>query len=292
MAGEETTARGTLFLVATPVGNLEDVTLRALRVLGEADLIACEDTRQTRKLLDRHSIHRPLVSYHEHNERERSIELIGRLEQGATVALVSDAGTPLVSDPGRDLVRLCIERQIPVVPIPGPSAFVAALAASGLNVDEFLFVGFLPARVGERRRRLSELAPERRTIVMYEAPHRLSQTLADALELLGDRPAVVARELTKVHEEFVRSRLSDLAVTFQRTPPRGEITLLIAAPEPAMRESAAAGVSLAERVEELEREGLDRKSALKQAARERGIPKREAYRQLVFPGGRKHVDSV
>ena len=277
-----TSAKGTLFLVATPVGNLEDITLRALRVLQEADLIACEDTRQTRKLLDRHSIHSPLISYHEHNERERSMELIDRLEQGTNVALVSDAGTPLVSDPGRDLVRLCIERHIPVVPIPGPSAFVAALAASGLSVDEFLFIGFLPPRAGERRRRLHALASERRTIVLYEAPHRLAQTLADALELLGDRDVVLARELTKIHEEFVRCRLSDLATKYRSQAPRGEITLLIAAPTQGLPQPDASRVTLAERVRSLERQGLDRKSALKQAARERGLPKRDAYRQLLL----------
>lgn len=281
MAGDDTSERGTLFLVATPIGNLEDVTLRALRVLREANWIACEDTRQTRKLLDRHEIHRPLISYHEHNERERSIELIDRLERGATVALVSDAGTPLISDPGRGLVRLCLERHIPVVPIPGPTAFLAALAASGLSADEFLFIGFLPSRAAERRRRLRLLAPERRTIIMYEAPHRLVQTLADALELLGDRQAVVARELTKLHEEFSRRRLSDLLAQFQRNPPRGEITLLIAAPEHGASEATATNSSLVDRVEALQREGLNRKSALKQAARERGISKREAYRQLL-----------
>ncbi|HVB32929.1 MAG TPA: 16S rRNA (cytidine(1402)-2'-O)-methyltransferase [Patescibacteria group bacterium] len=283
MTGEDTIGRGKLYLVATPIGNLEDITLRALRVLREADWIACEDTRQTRKLLTRHSIDRPLVSYHEHNECDRATELMGRLEQGSTVALVTDAGTPLVSDPGRDLVRLCLERQIPVIPIPGPSAFVAALAASGLDTGEFLFVGFLPPRAGERRRRLRQLASERRTIVIYEAPHRLVQTLADALEICGDRQAVVAREITKIHEEFSRGRLAELVRKFESATPRGEITLLIAALEEGTAEAAAAG-TLAERIEELERQGLDRKAALKQAARERGIPKREAYRRLLLEG--------
>lgn len=281
MSVKVTAPQGKLYLVATPVGNLEDITLRALRVLREADWIACEDTRQTRKLLERHGIDRPLISYHEHNERERSAELIGRLEQGATVALVSDAGTPLVSDPGRELVRRCLELQIPAIPIPGPSAFVAALAASGLEIDEFLFIGFLPSRAGERRARLRDLAPERRTIVLYEAPHRLVQTLGDALEILGDRRAVVARELTKIHEEFVRGRISELADKYQHAAPRGEITLLIAAPEPGADRPDAAGLSLPDRVAELEHEGLDRKAALKQAARERGITKREAYRRLL-----------
>jgi 16S rRNA (cytidine1402-2'-O)-methyltransferase len=282
MAGETTSARGRLYLVATPIGNLEDITLRALRVLREADLIACEDTRQTRKLLDRHGIERPLVSYHEHNERERAAELAGRLEAGAKVALVSDAGMPLVSDPGLHLVRLCLERKIPVVPIPGPSALVAALAASGLETTEFLFVGFLPARAGERARKLRELASEPRTMVFYEAPHRLAATLGAAREILGDRKAVVARELTKIHEEFRRGRLSELAAHFDQSAPRGEITLLVAPADVGAAGAEEATESLADRVAELQEQGLDRKAALKQAARERGIPKREAYRRLLI----------
>jgi 16S rRNA (cytidine1402-2'-O)-methyltransferase len=289
MAAETTTGRGRLYLVATPIGNLEDVTLRALRVLGEADLVACEDTRQTRKLFDRHGIDRPMVSYHEHNEHERAPELIEQIERGASVALVSDAGMPLVSDPGRHLVELCVERGIPVIPIPGPSALVAALAASGLDTSEFLFAGFLPARAGERARKLRELAAEPRTMVFYEAPHRLAATLRAALEILGDRRAVVARELTKIHEEFRRGRLSELAAHFESAEPRGEITLLVA-PADAQAATAPTGVSLAERVAELQKQGLDRKAALKQAARERGMAKRDAYRQLLLeeeqgPGG-------
>jgi 16S rRNA (cytidine1402-2'-O)-methyltransferase len=282
MADPNTTVRGRLYLVATPIGNLEDITLRALRVLGEADLVACEDTRQTRKLFDRHGIDSPLVSYHEHNEHERAPELVEKIEQGATVALVSDAGMPLVSDPGRHLVQMCVERRIPVIPIPGPSAFVAALAASGLDTAEFLFAGFLPARAGERARKLRELAAEPRTMVFYEAPHRLAATLRAALEILGDRQAVVARELTKIHEEFRRGRLSELAAHFESGEPRGEITLLIAPADAQAGAAAETALSLAGRVAELEREGLDRKAALKQAARERGLPKREAYRRLLI----------
>jgi 16S rRNA (cytidine1402-2'-O)-methyltransferase len=287
MAAETTTGRGRLYLVATPIGNLEDITLRALRVLGEADLVACEDTRQTRKLFDRHGIDRPLISYHEHNEHERAPELVDRIERGATVALVSDAGMPLVSDPGQHLVAMCLERGIPVIPIPGPSAFVAALAASGLATGEFLFAGFLPARAGERARKLRELAAEPRTMVFYEAPHRLAATLRAALEILGDRRAVVARELTKIHEEFRRGRLSELAAHFESGEPRGEITLLIAPADAQAGASAESAVSLAARVAELEREGLDRKAALKQAARERGLAKREAYRRLLVEEERK-----
>jgi 16S rRNA (cytidine1402-2'-O)-methyltransferase len=281
-AGENGGGQGRLYLVATPIGNLEDITLRALRVLREAHVIACEDTRQTRKLLERHRIDQPLLSYHEHNERERAAELIERLEAGESVALVSDAGMPLVSDPGRHLVGRCIERGIRVVPIPGPSAILAALAASGLETEEFLFAGFLPARAGERGRRLLALAGEPRTLVFYEAPHRLAAALRDALEILGDRRVVVARELTKIHEEFRRGRLSELAAEYERSAPRGEITLLIAPAEAAAPPAGVTAVSLAGRVAELQGQGLDRKAALKQAARERGMPKREAYRQLLL----------
>lgn len=282
MAAETTTERGRLYLVATPIGNLEDITLRALRVLREADVIACEDTRQTRKLLARHGIERPLVSYHEHNERERAPELAERMEAGERVALVSDAGMPLVSDPGLHLVRLCLEKRIPVVPIPGPSALVAALAASGLAANEFLFVGFLPARAGERTRKLRALAAEPRAMVFYEAPHRLVAALRDAREILGDRNAVVARELTKIHEEFRRGRLSELLAHFEQNVPRGEITLLVAPADAGAPATGKTTESLAARVAELEQQGLDRKAALKQAAREQGLPKREAYRRLLI----------
>jgi 16S rRNA (cytidine1402-2'-O)-methyltransferase len=273
---------GCLYLVATPIGNLEDITLRALRVLKEADLIACEDTRQTQKLLQHYAIHKELVSYHEHNELTRAPELVIQLEEGAQVALVSDAGTPVLSDPGHRLVVLCLRHHIPVVPIPGPSAFVAALAASGLPTEEFLFVGFLPSRAGARRKKLDALKSEPRALVLYEAPHRLAETLSDAAEILGSRPAVVAREVTKIHEEFLRGSLDELRDAARKRTPRGEITLLIG---PAVEGElhAVPAVSLKQRVEQLEAEsGLDRKSALKQAARERGLAKREAYKQLLL----------
>jgi 16S rRNA (cytidine1402-2'-O)-methyltransferase len=273
---------GCLYLVATPIGNLEDITLRALRVLKEADLIACEDTRQTQKLLQHYAIHKEMVSYHAHNELMRAPELVIQLEEGAQVALVSDAGTPVVSDPGHRLVVLCLRHHIPVVPIPGPSAFVAALAASGLPTDEFLFVGFLPPRAGARRKKLDALKSEPRALVLYEAPHRLAETLADAADILGSRHAVVAREVTKIHEEFLRGSLPELRDAARKRAPRGEITLLIG---PAVDGEAQAvpAVSLKERVEQLEAEsGLDRKAALKQAARERGLGKRDAYKQLLL----------
>jgi 16S rRNA (cytidine1402-2'-O)-methyltransferase len=272
---------GSLYLVATPIGNLEDITLRAIRILREVDLIACEDTRQTQKLLQHYEIQKSLVSYHEHNELTRAPELVIELEQGAEVALVSDAGTPGISDPGHRLVALCLRHHIPVVPIPGPSAFVAALAASGLPSDEFLFVGFLPSRVGARRKALEMLKGEPRTLVLYEAPHRITEALADAAEILGPRPAVLAREVTKVHEEFRRGHLGELLESAQKRPPRGEITLLIA-PGPATPSPEEPHTSLRQRVEQLEAEGgMDHKAALKQAARERGLGKREAYKQLL-----------
>ena len=270
-----------LYLVATPIGNLEDITLRALRVLREVTLIACEDTRHTHKLLAHYEIAKRMLSYHEHNEQERAIELIALLKQGASIALVSDAGTPVLSDPGHRLVAECIAHGIPVVPVPGPSAAVAALGAAGLASDEFLFLGFLPSRVGERRRALAGLRAETRTMVFYEAPHRLADTLSDAAELLGVRPAVVARELTKLHEEFARGTLSELAARYRERAPRGEITLLIGPCDEAVAQTAAAETPLATRVEQLQTQGLDRKSALKQAARERGLNRREAYKQLL-----------
>jgi 16S rRNA (cytidine1402-2'-O)-methyltransferase len=280
---------GCLYIVSTPIGNLEDITLRALRVLKEVDIIACEDTRQTLKLLSHFDIHKRLVSYHQHNEITRAAELVIELEQGAKVALVSDAGTPAISDPGQHLVTLCLRHGIRVVPIPGPSAIVAALAASGMPAEHFSFVGFLPSRQTERRRALRDLSAEPGTLVLYEAPHRLLDALEDACEILGNRPAAIARELTKIHEEFLRDHLFDLAAGVRRKPLKGEITLLIgpAVGQPLEQQAtgsapAAAPVPLARRVEEIvQQRGVDRKAALKQAARERGLTKREAYKQLL-----------
>jgi 16S rRNA (cytidine1402-2'-O)-methyltransferase len=283
----KTAGTGRLYVVATPIGNLEDITLRALRILKEADLIVCEDTRHTMKLLSHFDFSKRLVSYHEHNEITRAPEIVIELEEGAQVALVSDAGTPTVSDPGYRLVSLCLRHGIPVVPIPGPSAFVAALAASGMPSGEFVFAGFPPPRQTARRKSLRGLAEEPRTLVFYEAPHRVIDTLEDALEILGNRPAVLAREITKTFEEFQRGHIEDLLGAAQKKPPRGEITLLIG---PADGEPAhAAGESdkknaipLARRVEEIMKaRGGDRKAALKEAARERGLTRREAYKQLL-----------
>jgi len=273
---------GCLYLVGTPIGNLEDITLRALRILKEADQIACEDTRHTQKLLNHYGIAKPLVSYHEHNEMTRAPELVLAMEGGAQIALVSDAGMPLVSDPGYRLVTLALRHRLQVVPVPGPSALLAALSASGLPNEEFLFAGFLPARSGARKRALERLRIEDRTMILYEAPHRIEETLADAREVLGDRPACLAREVTKLHEEFRRGTLSELAASLSERPARGEITLLIG-PVPAEERAAQreSSQSLAERVDELMRQAkLDRKEALKLAAKERGLSKRAAYSEL------------
>src|ERR1700738_4570931 len=290
--GAPATAAGCLYLVGTPIGNLEDLTFRALRILKEVDQIACEDTRHTSKLLNHYQINKPLVSYHEHNEMTRAPELVVALEQGAKIALVADAGMPLVSDPGHRLVAMCLRHHIPVVPIPGPSALLAALSASGLPNEEFLFVGFLPNRAGERRRALERLRIEDRTIILYEAPHRVEECVADAQEILGDRPACLAREVTKLHEEFRRGKLSELSASLEARPARGEITLLIGPEDPGeARANLDSTQSLSDRVEELIRQAkLDRRDALKLAGKERGLTRRAAYGQLLEALGKTEVE--
>jgi 16S rRNA (cytidine1402-2'-O)-methyltransferase len=270
---------GTLYLVSTPIGNLEDITLRALRVLKEVSVIACEDTRHTRVLLEHYGIKTRLTSYHEHNERERAEELGRRLKDGESIALVSDAGTPAISDPGFRLARVAAERGAQVVPVPGATAFVAALVASGLPTDEFFFGGFLPARSTQRRARLTEVRAIRSTLVFYEAPHRIAESLRDAREILGEREAVVARELTKLHEEVMRGRLSELAEHFTGDAARGEMVVVIDRNvlEEAAEDSEA---DVAARVAALENEGVDARSALKRVAREMGLSRSEAYRRL------------
>jgi len=223
----EGVSHGKLYVVATPIGNLEDITLRALRVLREVDLIAAEDTRHTRKLLDRYKIKKRMVSYHEHNERERAERIIEDLKSGMKVALVSDSGTPAISDPGYVLIRRCVEEGIEVIPIPGPSALLAALSVSGLPVHRFIFEGFLPHKSGKRRNRLRQLAGEEGTIIFYESPHRLLKTLSDILEILGNRRVVIARELTKVHEEIFRGSIEEALERFGEGECRGEFTILV-----------------------------------------------------------------
>ncbi len=269
---------GTLYLVATPIGNLSDITHRALQVLRDVDLIACEDTRHTHKLLSHYGITTKTISYHEHNEQQRAVELIDQLRQGNSIAVVSDAGTPAVSDPGFRLVRAAIENDVPVVPVPGPSALISALVAAGLPTNEFFFAGFLPPRTNARRARLSELQSVPATLIFYEAPHRLAATLKDAYEILGERDAVVARELTKVHEEIRRGRLSELSEHYDREDPRGEIVVLI---DRTVISAAKPQLTIASLVEQFEQDGMDQRAALKKAARELGISRAEAYRKLV-----------
>lgn len=269
-----------LFLVSTPIGNLEDITLRALSVLKSVDLIACEDTRHTRRLLDHFGISKPTISYHEHNEQARAEELVQRLAGGESIAIVTDAGTPGISDPAYRIVLAAIEHGIAIVPIPGAVALIAGLVASGLPTDSFLFGGFLPARKMARRTRIEKLKPERATLVFYEAPHRIRETLVDALEVLGDRQASLARELTKLHEQFVRGKLSELVAHFDMHQPRGEMTLVIAGNDNDNLLTVETG-SVSEQVEQLMQAGLSRNDALKQAAKSRGLTKRDAYQMML-----------
>lgn len=277
---------GTLYLVATPIGNLEDITLRALRTLKEADIVACEDTRHTQKLLNHYDIRKRTVSYHEHNEEERATQLLELLKTGTNIALVTDAGTPVISDPGFRLVRVCLDANVRVVPVPGPVALICGLIVAGLPTDEFFFGGFLPSRSAARRERLAAMRALPCTLIFYEAPHRLTQTLAEARAILGDRDAAVARELTKLHEEVSRGKLSELSQRFdhETRAPRGEIVLIIGRANEAdatKADRAASEVSIAARVTALEGEGVDHKAALKRVARELGLARDEAYRRLL-----------
>ncbi len=269
-----------LYVVATPLGNLEDITLRALRVLKEVSVIACEDTRQTQKLLNKYGIETRTLSYHDHNEQTRSAELIVKLEGGESVALVSDAGTPGISDPGYRLITLAIRHKIKVIPVPGPAAFVAALTASGLPTDAVVFGGFLSAKRGERRDQLDAIKASQATQIFYEAPHRLIETLEDVAEILGpERKVVVAREVTKIYEEFIRGAAKEVFESLRHKEVRGEITLLIGKAEPNSHAEPVADVG-ARLADLMATEQLDEKSALKRLARETGLGKSELYRRV------------
>jgi len=275
----DATAAGTLYVVGTPVGNLQDISLRAIEVLKEVDLIACEDTRHTQKLLTYFNIGTATVSYHEHNEQERAAEILARLKSGGRVAVVSDAGMPGICDPGYRVVTLAVENGLKVVPVPGASALVLALAASGLPTDAFGFGGFLPAKSGQRREVLEGIAGSARTEMFYEAPHRVVEALEDLVDVLGGtRRVVVARELTKLHEEFLRGSAKEVLETLrQRGDVKGEITLLIGKAEAGAMVSK---MSLRARMEQVMREeSVDEKAALKKVAKEFGLGKSEAYRQ-------------
>jgi 16S rRNA (cytidine1402-2'-O)-methyltransferase len=267
---------GTLYVVATPIGNLEDITLRALRILKEVTLIAAEDTRQTRKLLSAHQIHTPLESYHRHSGPGKREQLLAQLYT-QDVALVSDAGMPGISDPGQELISAAIAAGIPVVPVPGPSAPVTAVVVSGLPADRFLFLGFLPRTRSDRRRLLASIAGLHYTLVAFEAPHRLEAALADLEAVLGDRPAAAGRELTKIHEEVVRGRISDLRALFHERSPRGEFTLVVGPHETVPGEDEPSALDLAAQAHQLRAEGLLGKDAVRRLMEGTGASRRDAY---------------
>jgi 16S rRNA (cytidine1402-2'-O)-methyltransferase len=276
-------AKGTLYLCATPIGNLEDITLRALRILREVDLIAAEDTRHTRKLLSHFQIHTPLTSYHQHNRKKKGEYLLNSVLSGKNVAVVSDAGMPGVSDPGSELVAEAVENGCEVIPVPGPSAAITALVVSGLPTDAFVFAGFLPTAKKARVEKLKELSRQRCTLIFYEAPHRIKETLAVLLKAFGNRPAAAAREMTKLHEEVIRGSLKDLADHFNLIEPRGEFTLVVggAPEEEELKEVSWMHIGAAAHVSMLEGEGMERKKAIHEVARLRGLPKKDVYRSVV-----------
>jgi 16S rRNA (cytidine1402-2'-O)-methyltransferase len=269
---------GTLYLCPTPLGNLEDVTFRVLRILKEANKIAAEDTRHTRKLLSHFDIHTPLTSYHEHNKQKKGPQILGWLASGQTVALVSDAGMPGIADPGEDLVGEALAQQIPVIALPGPVAAVTALAASGLPSSRFIFYGFIPARGKVRKEMLAQILAEEKTVVFYEAPHRLKKTLAELQLADPERAAVVARELTKIHEEYVRGSLSQVLAHFTEQVPRGECTVLLA---PKEKDRVAEQPDPVFLVNELVSDGMSKKDAIRETAKRLGMPRNEVYRRAL-----------
>jgi 16S rRNA (cytidine1402-2'-O)-methyltransferase len=274
---------GTLYVVATPIGNLEDITLRALRVLREVDLIACEDTRHTARLLVHHDIHKPTTSYHEHNENEKAGLLLEKLESGLQIALVSDAGTPCISDPGYRIVRKAHERGIRVIPIPGPCSLIAALSASGRASDAFTFLGFLPARKNARVALLTDLKEEERTLIFFESPERLLEALEDVNQILGARALTVAREMTKVYEELFSGTPEEGIEYFSKKSVKGEIVLIIeqGVREPGSLESLDIGALRQRMVGMTQGLGIMKTEAVKRLARELNVPRRELYRLLV-----------
>jgi 16S rRNA (cytidine1402-2'-O)-methyltransferase len=278
---------GCLYVVATPIGHLEDITLRAIRTLRQVDLIAAEDTRHTRRLLAAHGIENQLISYHEHNEHQRTAELIQRLEQGSSIALVSDAGTPTVSDPGYRLVEAAAARQIPIVPIPGVSAAITALSAAGLPTDSFTFAGFPPRKKARRLAHLQQLAVVPHTLIFYQSPRRLLGFLAELKEVLGDRTAVLAREITKIHEEFIRGPLSQIIAQLEPRPEiKGECTLLVAGAPPAEPEPEDLDAAIADA---LDRSADSLSTLAKELARQWNVPRKEVYaRALEMKSARKH----
>ena len=269
--------KGTLYLCATPIGNLEDITYRTVRCLREADLIAAEDTRHTKQLLSAYEIDTPLTSYHEHNKAEKGPLLIQKLQEGTMLALVSDAGMPAICDPGSDLVRLAIEAGIPVVPLPGPNAGLTGLIASGMDTTRFTFIGFLPKTQKHRLPVLERIKQYEGTLIFYEAPHRIQHVLTEIMAVLGDRQAVLCRELTKKYEQYMRGTLSQLQHELAAQGTRGEFVILVAGAEPENPAAADGNVDYASLVQELMNQGVDKKEAVRMVARRCGVPKRSVY---------------
>jgi len=273
---------GKLYLVATPIGNLEDITLRALKVLREVDIIAAEDTRHTLGLLNHFEISKPLISYYKQNESTRSSELVEKLKDGKNIAVVSDAGTPGISDPGEQIVKCAIEEGIEIVPIPGAVAFVNALIASGMNTREFEFIGFLSAVKKERKEKLEEIKYETKTLIFYEAPHKLKTTLEDMLEILGDRNVVLARELTKIHEEFIRGKISDILENMEDV--NGEFVVIVEGNDKSKKDveiETLNEMSLDKQYEFYEKQGFSKKEIIKQIAKDRNVSKNEIYQYFL-----------
>lgn len=270
---------GKLYIVATPIGNLEDITLRAIRVLKEVDLIAAEDTRHTLKLLNYYEISKPLISYHRHNEEWKSDVLIQELQKGKDIALVSDAGTPGISDPGEEIITKCIEENIEIVPIPGACAMINALICSGLNTKEFIFLGFLPTHKKLRKAKLEEIEKCNKTIILYEAPHKISQTLQDLSFILGKRKIILARELTKIHEEFLRMEIGELIEKTKEI--KGEMVLIIEGKEIEDETSHFETMTLDQHYEFYEKKGLDKKQIIKQIAKDKNVNKNEIYQAFL-----------
>ncbi len=273
--------KGTLYIVATPIGNLEDITLRALRILKEVDLIAAEDTRQTLKLLNHFEISKPLISYHRHNEDVKSEILIEKLENGENIALVSDAGTPGICDPGEEVIKKAIEEDINVVPIPGPCAMINALIASGIDTKEFTFLGFLPLNKKTRKEKLKEIEESEKTIIIYEAPHKMKNTLKELSEILKERKIVLARELTKIHEEFIREDIDSLMEKIEKL--KGEMILIIEGKkiENSNQENMLNKLSLEEHYKYYEKQGFDKKEIIKKIAKDRNVSKNEIYMNFI-----------
>jgi 16S rRNA (cytidine1402-2'-O)-methyltransferase len=277
--------QGKLTICPTPIGNLEDITLRTIRILKEVDLVAAEDTRHSIKLLNHFHIQKPLTSYHEHNKETKGVYLIKKLKQGEHIALVSDAGMPGISDPGADLIKQCIQEDIEIEVLPGPTAFVTALVVSGLSTDQFIFEGFLDRDKKKRRRQLEDLSKEERTLIFYESPHRLTNTLEDFLKVLGDRKMVCARELTKLHEEILRTSVRKGVEYFEKNPPKGEFVILLEGISKEEKEKQRhkdwEKLSIREHLTLYLTQKIDKKEAIKKVAKERNLSKREVYKHSI-----------